>query len=343
MLNPQEKIISIKNLGAWRQARASKSGKLVFTNGVFDLLHRGHLQYLQEAALLGELLVCINDDASVRRLKGRERPLLSAEDRAFMLASLQAVSAVCVFSGDRASEAISLASPDIYVKGGDYCEDSLNREEYAVLKSINAQIKFIPFVENYSSSSLLVRIKAMSSVKPGADWPEQLDPALALLYSRRSIRKFSAEAVAQETLRELIKAGMAAPSARARNPWEFVIVQDEARKHELAGLLPAGAFLANAAATIVVCGDIDKAHDQAESFMLQDCSLAAQNILLAITAFGLGACCLGIHPRQDRIIAVQNMFKLPKNIIPVLGITLGWPQEHKEPRSNFREEALHWY
>ncbi|NMA42789.1 MAG: adenylyltransferase/cytidyltransferase family protein [Oligosphaeraceae bacterium] len=343
MLNPQEKIISFENLAAWRETRGSEVGKLVLTNGVFDLLHSGHLQYLYEASLLGDLLVCINDDAGTTQLKGSTRPVHKAEDRAFMLASLQAVSAVCVFPGHNASEAIALARPDIYVKGGDYCEGSLDRKEYAVLKKINATIKFIPFVESYSTTALIERIKALPDAKTPADWPKQLDPALAMLYTRRSIRKFCDKAVSQDTLRELIKAGMAAPSARARNPWEFVIVQDQARKHELAEILPAGAFLVDAAATIIVCGDIDKANDQSESFMLQDCSLAAQNIMLAINAFRLGSCCLGIHPRQERVTALQNMFKLPKNIIPIMGITLGWPAEQKEPRSNFSEKALHWY
>jgi nitroreductase len=101
-------------------------------------------------------------------------------------------------------------------------------------------------------------------------------------------------------------------------------------------------MLARAAAGIVVCGDIEKAHDQLESYMLQDCSAAIENVLIAANALDLGACWLGVHPRKDRIEGLRNLFKLPPNIIPISAIALGFPGERPEPRTRYNPDFVHW-
>ena len=92
----------------------------------------------------------------------------------------------------------------------------------------------------------------------------------------------------------------------------------------------------------MVLGDIKETHIESESYMLQDCSASIQNILLAINALGLGACWCGIHPREERIMGIKELFNLPENIIPVGGIVLGYPAEEKEPRSRFNPDKVHY-
>jgi len=132
---------------------------LVFTNGVFDVLHRGHVNYLAQARSLGAaLLVGVNSDASARRLgKGPDRPLNNAADRACVLAALQAVDFVMVFDEPTPCELIERVRPNIYVKGGDYDIESLR--ETALVRSWGGRAVAIPFVEGYSTSRLVERIR----------------------------------------------------------------------------------------------------------------------------------------------------------------------------------------
>jgi len=133
---------------------------LVFTNGVFDVLHRGHVNYLAQARLLGAaLLVGVNSDASARRLgKGPERPLNGQADRACVLAALQAVDFVVVFDEPTPCELIERVRPDVYVKGGDYDIESLR--ETALVRSWGGRAVAIPFVDGYSTSRLVERIRS---------------------------------------------------------------------------------------------------------------------------------------------------------------------------------------
>ena len=169
-----------------------------------------------------------------------------------------------------------------------------------------------------------------------------MNSKLQFIFSRRSVRRYLDRSIPDEILTDLMEAAMAAPSAVAKDPWNFIVVRDRTTLDRIADFLPHGKMLRQAAAAIVVCGDIDRAHDGMESYMLQDCSAAIENILLAATALGLGSCWLGVHPRPDRIEGVRALFNLPPNIIPVSGIALGWPEEKKEPRTRHRDEAVHW-
>jgi nitroreductase len=164
---------------------------------------------------------------------------------------------------------------------------------------------------------------------------------LHFIFSRRSIRKYQDKSIPKEMLMDLLQAAMAAPSAVARDPWHFIIVQERETLEKLATILPHGRMLRRAAAGLVVCGDINRAHDQKESYMLQDLSAAVENILLASNILGLGSCWLGVHPREERMDGIKKLFTLPENIIPMCAISLGWPAESHEPRTRFRDECVH--
>ncbi|MEO6018040.1 MAG: D-glycero-beta-D-manno-heptose 1-phosphate adenylyltransferase [Polaromonas sp.] len=133
---------------------------VVFTNGVFDVLHRGHVTYLADArALGGSLVVALNTDASARRLgKGPERPLNNEDDRAVMMAALESVSLVTWFDEDTPLELITELRPDVLVKGGDYAMDTL--AETAVVKSYGGTAVAIPFVDGYSTTALVKKIRS---------------------------------------------------------------------------------------------------------------------------------------------------------------------------------------
>src|SRR5437762_5921429 len=130
----KKKILTAEQARSLGQETRESGRKLVFTNGCFDLLHAGHLRYLRAARALGDaLLVAINGDESVRVLKGEGRPLNRAADRAEIIAALESVDHVVIFPEVRATELIEKVRPAIYVKGGDYTEDSLHAEECAAL------------------------------------------------------------------------------------------------------------------------------------------------------------------------------------------------------------------
>ncbi|MDR1416348.1 MAG: D-glycero-beta-D-manno-heptose 1-phosphate adenylyltransferase [Prevotellaceae bacterium] len=133
------------------------SRKVVFTNGCFDILHRGHVEYLAKAAELGDLLVVgLNTDASTRRLKGASRPLQDEAARALVLASLQAVSYVTLFGEDTPYELIKLVQPDVLVKGADYKPEDI--VGYDIVVARGGRVETIPFVQGYSSSSVIARM-----------------------------------------------------------------------------------------------------------------------------------------------------------------------------------------
>jgi D-glycero-beta-D-manno-heptose 1-phosphate adenylyltransferase len=133
-------------------------GRVVFTNGCFDLLHPGHVSYLRVARSLGDALVVgLNSDASVRRLKGPPRPVVPEKDRATMLAALESVDAVVIFAEDTPVRLIRELKPAVYVKGGDYRIEDL--PEANVAADIETEIRIIPFEPGYSTSALIERIK----------------------------------------------------------------------------------------------------------------------------------------------------------------------------------------
>jgi rfaE bifunctional protein nucleotidyltransferase chain/domain len=161
-MNFQEKIIPWASLPAWREAMRARGGRLVVTNGCFDVLHLGHVSYLEAARNLGDaLLVGVSGDGSVNQLKGPGRPLNNETDRASVLAALESVTGICVFAEKTAARFLAQAKPDIYVKGGDYTLESLNQEERRVVEEAGGQIRIIPLVPGKSTTALLAKIAAL--------------------------------------------------------------------------------------------------------------------------------------------------------------------------------------
>jgi rfaE bifunctional protein nucleotidyltransferase chain/domain len=153
------KIVELEQVSYYCEKLHAAGKKLVATNGCFDLLHVGHVRYLQAARALGDFLaVGLNGDSSVRELKGSGRPVTTESDRAELLAALQCVDLVTVFPQLRAMQFIAAVRPAIYVKGGDYSSETLNEEERALLKEIGAEVRLIPFEKGYSTSRLIEQI-----------------------------------------------------------------------------------------------------------------------------------------------------------------------------------------
>ena len=137
---------------------------VVFTNGCFDLLHRGHVDYLQRARALGDFLfVGLNGDGSVHRLKGAGRPILPEADRAEVLAALRAVDAVVIFAEDTAERQVDAIRPDIYVKGGDWQSGARRPLEAAVVESYGGLVRFMPYLPGRSTSEIVAQIRDLSA------------------------------------------------------------------------------------------------------------------------------------------------------------------------------------
>jgi rfaE bifunctional protein nucleotidyltransferase chain/domain len=155
----KSKIIPLDQLEQRTAEMRAAGKKLVATNGCFDILHVGHVRYLEAARALGDyLIVGVNGDASTRQLKGPGRPINNENDRAEVLAALAAVDLVTIFPEVRATRFLELAQPHVYVKGGDYTVDGLNDSERKVLEQIGTEIRIIPFEKGYSTSSLLAHL-----------------------------------------------------------------------------------------------------------------------------------------------------------------------------------------
>ena len=155
----REKIVSLEKLPQRAKELSGAGKEIVATNGCFDLLHVGHVRYLNGARELGDaLIVGINGNESVRALKGSARPVNNQNDRAEIVAALESVDLVTIFPEARATRFLELVAPDIYVKGGDYKTETLDSEERAVLKKIGAKIDILPLQSGYSTSELLARL-----------------------------------------------------------------------------------------------------------------------------------------------------------------------------------------
>jgi D-beta-D-heptose 7-phosphate kinase/D-beta-D-heptose 1-phosphate adenosyltransferase len=159
LLTTRDKVVSLEELTAWR---ARQTGPVVFTNGVFDLLHPGHVEYLEAASGLGDALVVgVNDDASARRLeKGSGRPINSAPSRARMVASMQAVNRVVIFPEDTPLAVIEVVRPDVLVKGGDYSRATIVGADF--VESYGGTVLAIDLIPGFSTTALVERIRASS-------------------------------------------------------------------------------------------------------------------------------------------------------------------------------------
>ena len=162
-----------------------------------------------------------------------------------------------------------------------------------------------------------------------------VDEKLSFIFGRRSIRAYTPQAVSDEAVRKLLEAAMAAPSAAATDPWRFVVIKNREMLSRIADALPNGKMIGSAALGIAICGDLAAAHDRQLSYLLQDCSAAIENLLLCAHILGLGACWLGVHPREQRMKSLQEILRLQRSVIPVACIAIGFPAETREPRTRF--------
>ena len=155
------RVLKLSDVKAFRKEQGDMGKTVVFTNGCFDILHSGHIQYLEQARELGDcLIIGLNSDASVKLLKGECRPINSEEDRATVLAALRCVDAVVIFEDETPIPLIQSLVPDIHVKGGDYTKDSL--PEYDVVTAYDGQVIILPFLDGKSTSTTISKIQNLS-------------------------------------------------------------------------------------------------------------------------------------------------------------------------------------
>ncbi len=165
--------------------------------------------------------------------------------------------------------------------------------------------------------------------------PSTQNSPLELLFARRSVRVYSPGDIGEQTVQKLLEAAMAAPSAMTKDPWRFVVVRKTETLSQLAAALPGGKMLSTATLAIVVCGDLEAAFENHLSYLLQDCSAATENLLLAAQALGLGACWVGVHPIEDAVRQLKQMLGLPGSFVPMAVVSLGLPGEAPEPRTRY--------
>jgi rfaE bifunctional protein nucleotidyltransferase chain/domain len=158
---PSTKFKSAAELSSVRDEMDAAGRRLVFTNGCFDLLHTGHVRYLQQARALGDaLVVALNSDASVRALKGPARPINSEQDRAEVLAALACVDYVTIFPDERVTDLVREIRPHIYAKGGDYTVERLNPGELSALREVGTEVKILPLVPGKSTTAIIEKWKS---------------------------------------------------------------------------------------------------------------------------------------------------------------------------------------
>lgn len=162
---PNNKWLSLEDAVTVREEQRQAGQSMVMTNGCFDLLHVGHISYLQESRKLGDKLwVLINSDESVRALKGPTRPIESEAERAYCLAALSCVDYIVVFNNPRLIAEIEQLQPDIYTKAGDYTLDTLHQGERAAFDAAGTQIRFLPFLEGFSTTKMIEKINKAGSI-----------------------------------------------------------------------------------------------------------------------------------------------------------------------------------
>lgn len=162
--------------------------------------------------------------------------------------------------------------------------------------------------------------------------------ALEAIFTRRSIRVFDPRPVSDESLRVLLKAAMSAPSAGNEQPWYFVVVRDRELFERILKFHPYSHSLKSASLAVLVCADLDL--EKYSGYWTQDCSAAAQNLLLAAHAQGLGGVWLGIYPIEERIQGVRSLFGLPANVVPMAILPIGYPAETRPEENRYQDERV---
>jgi nitroreductase len=160
------------------------------------------------------------------------------------------------------------------------------------------------------------------------------------ILARRSIRHYTKEPVSQDTIEQLLKAAMAAPSAGNQQPWHFIVIQDRQILDDIPNIHAYAQMTAEASLAILVCGDLGI--EKHPGFWVQDCSAATENILIEACEIGLGAVWVGVYPNEQRVEALSKLVGLPDKIIPLSLIPIGYPAEHKSPSERYNIAKIHY-
>ena len=172
---------------------------------------------------------------------------------------------------------------------------------------------------------------------------EKMNETTKTIFSRKSVRNYVEATIGPETLEFLVKAGMAAPSAMDRRPWEFIVINDKAVIKKMHDALPYAKMVEKAGYAIVVAGNVEKqAGGKDSTFWIMDCSAAAQNILLAAESLGLGAVWTALYPDPNRVKSAVDILGLPANIVPLAFIPVGKPAGTDKPKDKFDKNVIHW-
>lgn len=164
-----------------------------------------------------------------------------------------------------------------------------------------------------------------------------------MIFKRTSVRQYANKPVTKKQIEMLLKAGMAAPSAKNVQPWEFIVIQKKETLLEITKFHPYASMLKEAPLAIVVCGNNSKfSIGETEELWPQDCAAVTQNILLEATDLGLGGVWLGVYPKKDIMRSITDLLILPDNIIPFSLISIGYPDGEVKPKDKFNPKRIHW-
>lgn len=176
-----------------------------------------------------------------------------------------------------------------------------------------------------------------------ADGCDRADAAIETIMTRTSVRAFTDRPVEDEKIEQMLRAGMAAPTAVNKQPWAFIVVKSREQLDRLKEANPYARMLESAQLAIVVCGDMTKAIEgPMQSYWIQDASAATENILLAAHALGLGAVWTGVYPNPERVAPVSEALSLPSYAVPLCVIPMGYPAESPEPKDKWKPENVHY-
>lgn len=164
--------------------------------------------------------------------------------------------------------------------------------------------------------------------------------AIEAILGRRSIRKYTDKPVPESVIKKLLECGMSAPSAGNQQPWHFIVINEREILDKIPEFHPYAEMLREAKVAICVCADLNL--EKHKGYWVQDCSAATENILICAHALGLGACWLGIYPRDQRVEGLRRLLSIPDNVIPLSLIAIGYPAEQKPPANRFNTSRIHY-
>jgi nitroreductase len=162
---------------------------------------------------------------------------------------------------------------------------------------------------------------------------------LETIFTRRSIRKYKKQSISEKIMHDVLNAAFSAPSAGNQQPWHFIILDERKILNVIHTFHPSAKMLKEADKAILVCGDLNL--EKFKGFWMIDCAAATQNILLAAHSLGLGACWLGVYPREGRVAGMRKLLQLPSHIIPFAVVSLGYPNEKKPREERYNTMRIH--